>query len=154
MVKVHDSLHGFIFLSHFFICLTLAHWSLCSFAACLKGTLPLYLDKIISLRIHKVNISLQIQKGSSTDSLDSEAGVRFCYAVKEWELQGCSEARVFHNHKLSLPFQNIQDSSYYTRSSTGGILCRCSWGLAELWGCLAALAGDLIISRSRWRWQL
>lgn len=68
-------------------------------------------DQIISLRIHRVNISLQMQKSSSSDSLDSEAGVRFCYAVKELELQGCSEAHVFHNHKLNLQIQSIQDSS-------------------------------------------
>lgn len=50
-----------------------------------------------------------MQKSFSTDSLESEAGVKFCYAVKELELQGCSEA--LRNCELSLAFQNIPDSS-------------------------------------------
>lgn len=88
-------------------------------------------------------------------SLDSEAGIKFYYAVKELELQGCSEAWVYHNYKQNLAFQNVKDNdSKRTRSNIGGIRCRCWWGLAELCGCWAALAGDLIISRSRWRWQL
>lgn len=52
-----------------------------------------------------------MQMSSSPGSLDSEAGVKFYYAVKELELQGCSVAQVFHNHKLSLMLQNIHDSS-------------------------------------------